>query len=82
MNRQFTTIADAAPHMFHFGDGSDEFMPTFTAAETAQLMMMYAQAHIDARCGSSINKKFGRLKCVEIEAKMAEWEKSNRGPHA
>lgn len=68
----------------------------FTAAETAQLMRIYGHAwFIYQMCERNLYRDGSRsdywyrflrdkamVRITEIKAAMAEWEKSNRGPHA
>ena len=76
MTRQFKTIADAVPKVM-FDDVTDAPIHYFTAAETAQLMRLMRIAQEDLCCaemGSDTEKKAAR-EILDLEAKMAEWEK-------
>ena len=76
MTRQFKTIADAVPRVM-FDDVTDSPIHYFTANETAQLMRLMRIAQEDLCCaemGSDTEKKAAR-EILDLEAKMAEWEK-------
>ena len=80
MTRQFKTIADAVPHDGWIRINPDELQfsgEVFTAAETAQLMRLMRIAQENLCCaemGSDTEKKAAR-EILDLEAKMAEWEK-------
>ena len=79
MSRQFKTIGDAVPHIVSEMHESEAELtaPFFTAAETAQLMRLMRIAQENLCCaemGSDAEKKAAR-EILDLEAKMAEWEK-------
>lgn len=80
MTRQFKTIADALPRMMAFDRHEPHGVVVckgFTAAETAQLMRLMRIAQENLCCaemGSDTEKKAAR-EILDLEAKMAEWEK-------
>lgn len=79
MTRQFKTIADAVPKLMAF-DRYDPHGVTvckgFTAADTAQLMRMYARARYQLERPLSLIENTKAHRAIEaIERKMKKWEK-------